>query len=74
MIDWLYIDIIESIKPNVKNMQDNPDEALTFFSTKLPANAADIPKKNIAKEKANSIDETLQFINSAISSLSNDQQ
>ena len=55
-------------------MQDNPDDALTFFSTKLPANAADIPKKNIAKEKANSIDETPQFINSAISSLSNDQQ
>ena len=55
-------------------MQDNPDDILTFFSTKLPANAADIPKKNIAKENANSIDETLQFINSAISSLSNDQQ
>ena len=40
-------------------MQDNPDDILTFFSTKLPAKAADIPKKNIAKENANSIDETL---------------
>ena len=66
--------MIENIKPNVKNVQDNPDDALTFFSTKLPANAADIPKKNIANENANSIDETLQFISRDISSLINDQQ
>jgi hypothetical protein len=58
----------------VKNIQDNPDAFFTFLSTKFPPNAADIPKKNIASENANSMDETSHSIIIAISSLINDQQ
>ena len=45
-----------------------------YASTRLPANAADIPKKNIANENAHSIVLVLHPNPNAISSRSNDQQ
>jgi hypothetical protein len=49
---------IDSNSPDEKNAQAIPAAAFTFLSTKLPPKAADIPKKKMASEKANSIFET----------------
>lgn len=69
-----YIAIIDNTRPDTKHIVDNSEDFLTFFSTKLPPKAADIPKKKIANEKQISIEATLQPIDVAISSFNNDQQ
>jgi hypothetical protein len=73
-MDFVNIDSTDSNNPDEKHTQDNPDDIFTFLSTKFPPNAADIPKKKIASENANSISDTSHVIICAISSLRSDQQ
>ena len=58
---------MDKIRPDTKNKHDTPDAYLTFFSTNLPPNAADMPKKKIARENANYIEGTEHPITSAMS-------
>ena len=60
--------------PNVKNIHATSDDLWIFFSTIFPANAADIPRKNIAKENAHPTANVLIPIWVAIASLNVDQQ
>jgi hypothetical protein len=69
-----FIERTESSKPDTKQHNDVTDASLTFLSTKLPPKAADMPKKNIANEKANSIADTEHPISEAISPFSRLQQ
>ena len=54
-MEFRCIDIPVKIIPNPKHKVDSTDDNFTFFSTRLPKNAADIPKKKIARENAHSI-------------------
>jgi hypothetical protein len=60
--------------PTVKHIADTNEDLCIFFSTSFPANAADIPKKKIAKEKAQPTANADICIRSAIMSLIVDQQ
>ena len=65
---------IDTSNPAPKKSPEVVVANVTFFSTKRPPNAADIPRKKIAKEKANSMDETGHSIREAMSALSRLQQ
>jgi len=62
------------IIPIEKHIHAIKDDLCIFFSTILPAKAADIPKKNIARENAHPVANVLIPILSAIASLKVDQQ
>ena len=54
--------------------QETTEAAVTFFSTNLPPKAADMPRKKMASEKANSISLTEQPTSVAMSPFRSDQQ
>lgn len=62
------------IIPTEKHIQATNDDLCMFLSTNFPANAADIPRKKIANEKAQPTENWLIPIASAIVSLNVDQQ
>ena len=62
------------IMPTVKQTQAISEDLCIFFSTSLPIKAADIPKKKMAREKAQPTEKELIPICSAMVALNVDQQ
>ena len=60
--------------PIEKHIHDTSELLWMFFSTSFPANAADIPRKNIAIENAQPTANGVISIFSAMASLNVDQQ